>query len=150
IQDALSEQSAPITLVITEPGEPMNLTVDNVNYYSADVSWTPQGDESTWTVEYGPTGFTPGTGMTVTASTNSANLPNLTVGTAYEFYVTADCGGAVADTAGPVAFATNPGFFTYDNECPAGGFIDIAATGTNLNLTDESEAGLTMPIDFTY
>lgn len=142
IQDAGMEQSAPITVIVSEPGAPINLMVTDINYFSADVTWTPQGDESTWTVEYGPAGFVLGTGMTVSASTNSATLTGLTEDTDYEFYVVADCGGATADTAGAVAFTTNAGFFTYDTDCGPG-FIDISATGTPLNLADDATALVT-------
>jgi hypothetical protein len=38
----------------------------------------------------------------------------------------------------------------WDNECPASNFIDISATGTNLNTTDDSEAGVSLPFSLLY
>jgi hypothetical protein len=82
--------------VITPPSclPVSNLTLDGVTFNSADISWTVQGTETNWNIEYGVSGFTLGTGMTGTASgtaqfTGSSLNPN----TSYDFYVQADCGG---------------------------------------------------------
>ncbi|WP_338349943.1 fibronectin type III domain-containing protein [Nonlabens tegetincola] len=92
---------------------PSVLTVANVTDASADLSWTENGSSTSWIVEYGPCGFTPGTASTdpnvfeVTATTNSNFvITGLTSETCYEFYVTADCGG------GTLSNATGPGTFT--------------------------------------
>jgi len=137
--------SAPITLVITEPAAPSALTATNVTYYNADLGWTTTGNETSWTVIYGPAGFDPATsGTVVPTTTNPLQLTGvLTADTQYDFYVFATC-GPQPDTAGPFTFATDPGFYTYDNQCgPA--FVDISGTGTDLALTDDSEADVTLP-----
>jgi subtilisin-like proprotein convertase family protein len=142
INDANDLQSAPITVVVTQPAAPSNITVA-ANYFSADVSWTTTGNEASWTIEYGPTGFTPGTGTIGTAVVAPYTLTGLTENTEYDVYVTAVC-GAGSQAGGPATFSTNPGFFTFDNACGPG-FIDISGTGTPLNTTDDSEAGITLP-----
>ncbi len=137
--------SAPIAVTIGQPGPPTALTATNVTYYNADLGWTTSGDETSWTVIYGPAGFDPATSGTVVPTTTNPLqvVGDLTADTQYEFYVFATC-GPQPDTAGPFAFATDPGFYTYDNVCgPA--FVDISATGTDLALTDDSEAGVTLP-----
>ena len=70
---------------------PTGVTVSNIGMTSATVTWN--GTANNYTVEYGETGFTPGTGITATTSTNTYDLTGLTTGTAYTVYITADCGG---------------------------------------------------------
>ena len=72
----------------------------NVNFTSG--SGTTQ-------VEYGPTGFTPGTGTVVNPATSPLSISGLTPGTGYEVYVTDLCGGALGTPAGPIAVTTATG-----------------------------------------
>lgn len=148
VQDDLGFTSVAYQVIVTQPAAPAALTLVDANYYSADVSWTTTGDETSWNVEYGPAGFTPGTGTVITAFTNFATFTNLTVDTDYEFYVTPVC-GANPETSGPAAFSTNPGFFTFDNQCGPG-YNDISATGVGTDLFDDNEIGFTLPwtLDF--
>ena len=72
---------------------PIDLTIGNINYYGADVSWTPGADESAWILKYGTAGFnvaTEGTLVELTESTYS--LTGLTDNTSYDVYVKAVCG----------------------------------------------------------
>jgi len=130
--------SAPITVVITEPGVPTAGNATNVSYYNATLGWTTTGDETSWTVIYGTAGFDPATaGTIIPAATNPTTITGLlTEDTDYEFYVFSNC-GPVPDTAGPFAFTTNAGFFTFDNACGPG-FIDITSSGTALGLADDA------------
>ncbi len=143
IQDqSTMDVSSPITVIITQPGAPTALTVDDVNYFTADVSWTAAGDETSWNVEWGPVGFTQGSGIgTINVSTESATLTGLDPDTDYEFYVQAGCATGSA-WAGPVGLTTNAGFFTWDTQCGPG-FTDISATGTGLNLADDATTVIT-------
>ena len=78
-----------------------NVTCDNS---SATLSWTENGTATTWDVEYGTQGFTQGQGTTVSATTNPFTVNNLTIGTTYDFYVRANCGGGdESDWAGPIS-----------------------------------------------
>ncbi|MGV3613464.1 MAG: T9SS type A sorting domain-containing protein [Fluviicola sp.] len=149
-QDATMALSAPNTIVIIEPSAPQNLNALNVTYFNGQLTWTPQGSETTWNVEYGPAGFTPGTGTLISGATNDTiPVTGLTENTTYEFYVQAGC-IASSDWAGPFSFATDPGFLAWDNECPAIGFFDISGTGTDLNSVDDGEVGITLPFAFPY
>jgi len=81
-----------------------NLSVSNVTPSSADLSWTETGNGTSWTVEYGPQGFTPGdTSSTIAYATDTViTLTGLTPNTQYDVYVTVDCGsdvGGVNQTA---------------------------------------------------
>ncbi len=156
INDANDLQSAPIAIVVSQPAAPSNITVD-ANYFTADVSWTTTGDETSWTIEYGPAGFTPGTGTIETATSSPFTLTGLVEDTEYDVYVTAVC-GAGSQAGGPATFNTNPGFFTYDNSCGPG-FINISSTGTLADFSadlpteffsDDAEAGLTLPYPINF
>ena len=137
-------QSGVYTITITQPSAPAALNAFDINFFNAMLTWTPQGNETTWNVEYGPAGFTPGTGTTIPNATNdTVQAINLLPDTDYEFYVQAGCIGTSA-WAGPFAFTTNAPYFTWDGDCGPG-FIDISATGTNTNLTDDAEIGVTLP-----
>ena len=66
------------------------------NVSTSTISWTECGTATQWLVEYGRTGFTPGTGTTVVVNnTPSYSLSSLSGGM-YDFYVRPYCG--VGDT----------------------------------------------------
>jgi PKD repeat protein len=86
--------------------QPDSLNVSNVTTTTADLSWN-SGGASNWQLEYGPIGFTLGTGTLVAAGTNPFTLSGLSPSTAYEVYVRDSCGvGSVSTWVGPVNFNT--------------------------------------------
>ena len=86
--------------------KPMNFTVVGTTTTDAILSWTEMGTATTWNIEYGPTGFTPGQGTTEIATTNPYTVTGLTTATAYDFYIQADCGGGDVSEWSSVASAT--------------------------------------------
>ncbi len=71
--------------------QPDSVTVSNVTPFSADLAWNG-GDATSWSVEYGPQGFTPGSGTVVNVSGNPAvTLAGLSDHAAYDVYVRAVC-----------------------------------------------------------
>ncbi|MES2557874.1 MAG: GEVED domain-containing protein [Bacteroidota bacterium] len=145
VRDATMSLSVPYQVIVGQPSAPTALNATNVTYYNADLGWSTAGDETSWTVIYGPAGFDPASGGIVVPTTSNPLqiIGDLTADTQYEFYVFATC-GPQPDSAGPFAFATDPGFYTYDNQCgPA--FVDISTSGTDLGLFDDDEAGVTLP-----
>ena len=91
---------------------------------SVALSWTENGTATSWAIEYGTQGFTQGTGTQVTAATNPFTIDNLTSGTAYDFYVRANCGaGDESDWAGPVT--AMPGSFNI----PTSGQVTVSMCG---------------------
>ena len=144
MQDANGLFSAPIQVVLTQPAAPDNVAMGQINYFSAEISWTTTGNETQWNVEVGPVGFTPGTGTGLpiqVANSNFYTITGLTEDTQYDVYVTALC-GPNPELSNTVTFTTNPGFFTYDNQCGPG-FTDISSTGTALNLCDDCSTTIT-------
>ena len=64
---------------------------------SVTLSWHETDYATSWVIEYGPAGFTPGTGTMVTTSSNPYLLTGLPSSYEGEFYVRSLCGGG--DTA---------------------------------------------------
>ena len=75
---------------------------------SVDLHWSdPSGN--TWDIEYGPCGFTPGTGTLVTANSRPFTLTGLLPDTCYDVYVRNNCtatGDSTSIWIGPVSFNT--------------------------------------------
>ena len=82
---------------------PTNLVVDSITDNSVTLSWTEVGTATDWLIEYGPVGFTPGNGTSVSASANPFTVENLTPATPYDFYVYANCGSEQSTPFGPVS-----------------------------------------------
>ena len=70
--------------------QPTFLLQHQVSSSSVDLSWTPS--DPLYGIEYGPVGFTPGTGSVVTASSNPISVTGLNASTSYDFYVRDSCG----------------------------------------------------------
>ena len=62
------------------------------------VTWTENGDATSWEVEYGPTGFILGTGTTVTVTSVPLTITGLTPATEYDVYVTPTCPSGTSAT----------------------------------------------------
>ncbi len=67
-----------------------NLTATNITTTSADLGWTTSSSTN-FIVEYGPTGFTPGTGTTVGTTNNPYTATGLPSGTTMDYYVQQIC-----------------------------------------------------------
>lgn len=88
--------------------EPTNLGTDpgQVTLTSAGIYWN-SGGSGNWNIEYGPAGFTPGSGNRIQSTNDTLVLTGLTTGTAYDFYVRDSC--SATDTSawtGPSSFIT--------------------------------------------
>ncbi len=75
---------------------------------TVSLGWTaPGGTPAGYQFEYGPRGFTQGSGILVSPTETSIDLENLTPSTVYEFYVRTYCGGTdYSEWVGPIAFNT--------------------------------------------
>ena len=70
---------------------PSNLAVSAIDFDKAVLTWTRGLYEIEWELEYGPAGFTQGTGTLMNLNSQSATLSNLTRNTTYDCYVRAKC-----------------------------------------------------------
>ena len=91
--------------------KPQDVHATNVSTTSIELAWTEYGTATSWVIEYGPTGFTPGTGTTENAYTNPYTISGLTASTTYDFYVKSDCGGG--------EFSNFSSVFTVATSCDA-------------------------------
>ena len=86
---------------------PDSLGVFSVLSTSATLTWAEMGSATSWMIEYGTSGFSPGTGNPVLTSNNPETISNLTPSTMYDFYVRAVCGpGDSSYVVGPFTFET--------------------------------------------
>src|SRR5690606_548516 len=122
--------------VITPPTclPPFTPTAVNISASSVSLSWQSNG--TLFDIEYGPAGFTPGTGTTIPGVGNPYVLSGLTSGVAYDYYVRQDCGedDGYSMWNGPVTFT--PGVFEGDiptllNENPQ---VDDIACATSFSI----------------
>ncbi len=67
-----------------------NVVADTITQHTADISWTPVGDENSWEVLYG-TNVNAGFDLPITVDTNFITLTDLASNTLYEVYVRAKC-----------------------------------------------------------
>ncbi len=105
--------------------EPINFSTTNITGHTALANW--QGTGSTFVIEYGPTGFTQGTGGSLfdTTSTTSYAFSALLPITFYDYYVRSLCGpNGNSAWKGPYTFTTGV-------SCPAPTAVAI----TNQTLT---------------
>src|SRR5690606_27572436 len=80
---------------------PSNLGIANATSTSVDLTWNASSSNAD--IEWGPTGFTPGTGTMVTGVTSPYTVSS-SIGV-YQFYVRQNCGGGdISDWAGPYSF----------------------------------------------
>jgi hypothetical protein len=84
---------------------PFNVQVSNVRATTASLSFSslsPSVD-----LQWGPKGFTPGTGQGTTVTTTTTNITSLSSYTAYDLYVAGNCGsGSTSVWVGPYSFTT--------------------------------------------
>lgn len=118
--------------------KPSALTINSSTVSSVTLGWTT-GGATNWQIEYGPLGFTSGTGTIVQATTNPFTVPGLNGSTSYDFYVRDSCGASdLSDWTGPIVGTTQcapipaPWVENFDgsNFVPGAGFAD---TGTIAN-----------------
>ncbi len=123
------------TITIAAPPacpSPGLVTTITANAYDATVTWaTNCASATTYDIEYGPAGFTPGTGtfltnqtVTITGPDASFTITGLTSNTNYSVYYRANCGG----TTSAWSIANN---FTTQISC----FPPTALTISNLTST---------------
>ncbi|MFD2891440.1 fibronectin type III domain-containing protein [Flavobacterium chuncheonense] len=128
--DDISIKEAPTCFPVT------NVLVDIVTDTTVGLAWTYSGPATSWNIEYGPVGFTPGTGTVVAAGSNPYVLGSvnpLTPDTSYEFYVQTDCGaGDLSLLTGPISFKT----FCSPSNAPYVYDVETAIANTASSMSD--------------
>lgn len=86
--------------------KPTNLSAGTATKNSISLSWT-SGGATNWQIEYGPAGFSPGSGTIVSANSNPFVVTGLTASSYYDFYVRDSCSATdVSLWTGPVLAST--------------------------------------------
>lgn len=124
--------------------EPRNLASYYVGSDSVSLTWTAGPSDSSWLVEYGPTGFVLGTGITLSSNNDSLVVTGLAGATTYDFYVRGICtGGDTSIYVGAITETTNcplnfvpaysQDFSTYVPDCwsEAAGILTDSTTFTS-------------------
>ena len=84
---------------------PTNVTASNITNTTADISWTQQGDVTSWDVNYRVTGAN--AWNSVTTTTNPYTLTGLSDNTSYEVQVIAHCtNGVTSDPSATITLTT--------------------------------------------
>ncbi|NRA12957.1 MAG: T9SS type A sorting domain-containing protein, partial [Crocinitomicaceae bacterium] len=93
----------------TDCPAPTNYTVTYTTSDEGAITWgAGLAGETNWTVEYGPAGFTLGTGITVQTGTSALIMPSLNDLTTYDVYIYADCSPVLQSTGITGQFTTLP------------------------------------------
>ena len=116
---------------------PTQLNAYNVGLNNIDVTWNG-GTASSWDIEYGPKGFTPGTGTHVVANNDSASIGSLMAGTTYDYYVRSICGAgdtsiSVSGSTRTTCIITAPFKETFDGLAPQNGGLASCITTNYLD-----------------
>lgn len=87
--------------------DPVGYTATAFDTSAVELNWTAGGTETEWLIEYGPAGFTPGTGTQMSSTMMPDTINGLSTSTAYDFYIQAVCGpGDSSAWVGPVMETT--------------------------------------------
>lgn len=131
-----------------------NINFDNITTTTADVLWTANGGETSWSVVYGPTTVTdPSTLTPQTVSVEKATLTGLQETTSYNVWVRSNCGNNNTIWSGPVVLSTRcaavdvPYLLDFESvtvpELPACTEISKTGNGNNWATADNQQAGFT-------
>ncbi|RFC54075.1 LamG-like jellyroll fold domain-containing protein [Brumimicrobium aurantiacum] len=101
-------QTLPLNIVC---GVITNTSFSNVTATSFDFTWDHGSGNDDYIFEYGPAGFTPGTGLqstgTITGTSTTESITGLTPNTDYSVIITENCNNGNDDyTLGPISIRT--------------------------------------------
>jgi len=143
--------AAGLTYTWTPPTclAPTALTATNATINSVELGWT--GPAGQYQIEWGPLGFTIGTGTLITTSSNPYTLGGLSASTPYQYYLRRVCvpGTDTSMRAGPYSFVTlcNPPTTTATGASRCGpGTLSLSATasqtGSTINWYENAVGGI--------
>jgi hypothetical protein len=118
--------------------EVSSITIDpaNITYNSAEIDWVDSNSPTPangWEIEYGPAGFTQGSGTTVTTTIHPYTLTGLTDDTTYDVYIRTMCNATEQSSwVGPISFTTP----TIPVGC-GGQFVDSGGVNGNYSNSED-------------
>ncbi len=114
VEDDNGDQSAEYFFIVDDTLGPQNIVMNIINPDGGEAGWNAGALETSWTVEWGPVGFTPGMGMEIGSTTVTdtfALFSGLDSDTEYDVYVSSDCGSGTANDWDGVTFYTTCAVF---------------------------------------
>jgi hypothetical protein len=117
---------------------PVSFAATSINGYGATMVWSSM--ETSFDVEYGPTGYAQGTGTVVSATDTFAVVSGLMPTTTYDAYVRTNCSGAMSSWVGPIIFTTTV-------SCPAPSFLGGVVTSNSVSIYVSGGGGA---VDYNY
>ncbi len=106
---------------------PTGLNATPTSTTDAQLDWTETGSANAWQIEWGPTGFSQGTGTLVSTTNKPYFLGGLTAGGVYDFYVRSDCGGGdYSNWSGPFTWSQIPA----NDDCANALALNVYAYGS--------------------
>ncbi len=149
--------------------DPIGFTATAYDTNAVELNWTAGGTETQWYIQYGPTGFTPGTGTFMSSFMMPDTITGLAASTDYDFYIQAVCapgdsstwvGPQTATTLDPPAYCESgvgPTSSTYSNLDMASMMGETTAisftgtcSGTPTGLIDETSQSADVLTGYTY
>lgn len=88
---------------------PTGITAINILANSADVYWVQSNLGSTFKIEYGLSGFTPGAGTIISSNNDTISISGLSQQTTYDIYIKEMCSGGDSSAATSISFTTGCG-----------------------------------------
>jgi len=79
----------PVT--VQQCAKPTGVIANTITFESAEIIWTDANSATSFTVEYGLSGFMLGSGTTINRAETSVMLTNLAANTSYDVYITTIC-----------------------------------------------------------
>ena len=76
---------------VAQCSQPSNIQATAIGIDSIELEWNDTNGPITFEIEYGPSGFVPGTGTTVTTDSRNLQVNGLEAGTSYDFFVKSIC-----------------------------------------------------------
>ncbi|WP_298534301.1 fibronectin type III domain-containing protein [uncultured Algibacter sp.] len=101
---------------------PENITSLTTDINSIEIAWEDSSSSSSWTVEYGVSGFLIGTGVSSIEDVKQFRAEGLESGTKYDFYVASNCSvGGSSSFIGPFIISTEADYCNGDHFYDSGG-----------------------------
>lgn len=85
---------------------PSGLIANNVTSSTVDLSWTENGNSTSWDVSIGAPGYTPTVATLSNSNSSAITYTGLSLSTTYDIYVRSNCGGSSTSWIGPVTITT--------------------------------------------
>lgn len=104
---------------------------DFVNGTNINLNWVAGGEEESWEIQYGISGFTLGNGTSIFSESTNLTIANLISTNSYQFYVRSNCSeNEVSSWVGPIVVNSSS-----NNNCATPVTVSAIRSATNTEIT---------------